>query len=70
MASVSIKDLYVDMDIKTRGVEFEIRDSNGKHLGDLVVNKKGLIWCKGKTNPKNGIEVNWNRFIDWMQEED
>jgi hypothetical protein len=68
MANVTIKDLSVVMEVKNRGVEFEIHDTSGKHLGDLVVTKGGLVWCKGKTKPANGEKVSWEAFIRWMQE--
>ena len=37
------------------------------HLGDLVVTKTHLIWCKGKTDRKNGVKVKWEEFIETMQ---
>ena len=41
---VSIKRFNVTMDVKTSGVEFEVRTPNGKtHLGDLVLTKSKLI---------------------------
>ena len=65
---VSIKSFDVKMEIKNKGVEFEVRDSKGtKHIGDCVVNKKGLIWCPGKTLPANGKQVDWNKFIKLIQ---
>lgn len=70
MPSVNIKDLHVDMEVKTRGVEFEVHNSSGKHMGDLVVKKNGLVWCKGKTKPENGEHISWDKFIDWMENGD
>ena len=67
---VSIKDLSVFMEIKNRGIEIEIRDNHGGHLGDLVLNKVGLIWCSGRTTRKNGIKRSWAQFIEWMKEEE
>ena len=63
---VSIKRFNVTMDVKTSGVEFEVRTPNGKtHLGDLVLTKSKLIWCPGATQPKNGHQIKWTEFIDW-----
>ena len=63
---VSIKDFGVDMEVKNRGIEFEVHDNAGTFKGDCYVTKSGLIWCEGKTQKKNGIRVSWDEFIDWM----
>lgn len=60
---VGIKKLAVEMDVKNRGVEFEVRNSKGEHLGDLIVKKSGLVWCRGRTTPANGIKIKWEDFI-------
>jgi len=36
---VSIKDLSVTMEIKNNGIELDVYDNSGKHLGDLVSNE-------------------------------
>ncbi len=65
---VVIKKFDVDMEVKNRGVEFEIRSPDGtQHLGDVVLTKKHVIWCKGRTLSKNGQKVTWNRFIEMME---
>lgn len=64
---VSIKDLSVDMEIKNSGVELDIYTNDGKHLGDLVVTKAALIWCKGRTGRDNGVKIPWNEFIEWAE---
>ncbi|MGB5949361.1 MAG: hypothetical protein WBG82_08580 [Parvibaculum sp.] len=65
---VSIKDLSVDMEIKQNGIELDVYSPDGtKHLGDLVITKTNLIWCKGRTTRANGVKVSWNDFIDWME---
>jgi hypothetical protein len=64
--NVSIKDFDVAMEVKNNGVELDIANSKG-HVGDLVVTKTKLIWCKGKTGRKNGIEVKWEDFIAFME---
>lgn len=67
---VGIKKLAVEMDIKNKGVEVEVRDNDGTHLGDLILNKAGLIWCPGRTRRANGIRVSWRRFIDLVTAEE
>ena len=65
---VSIKDLSVDMEIKNNGVELDVYSADGEvHLGDLVVTKSALVWCKGRVGRKNGVKVNWEDFIKWME---
>lgn len=63
---VSIKNFDVAMDVKNNGIELDISDNNGTHLGDLVVTKTRLIWCKGKTKRKNGKEISWGEFTAYM----
>jgi hypothetical protein len=61
---VGIKKLAVDMPVKNKGIELEVRDTDGTHLGDLIVSKAGLTWCHGRTRRENGIRLSWRRFID------
>ncbi len=63
---VKIKQLGVAMDIKSKGMELEIRDTSGSHLGDVVVTMTGVTWCKGRTQPENGVKVTWAQFIELM----
>ena len=65
--NVSIKSFDVKMDVKTKGVEFEVYDTQGKFLGDCIVTKTGLTWCKGRTTRAKGKRVGWDKLIDWMQ---
>jgi hypothetical protein len=67
---VSIKSFDVDMEVKNNGVEFEISDNDGNHLGDVVLTKKWVIWCEGRTRPENGIRLRWKEFIDLMKQAD
>lgn len=67
---VTIKDLSVEMNIKNRGIELDVYDNDGTHLGDLIINKKWLIWCKGKTTQANGVKISWRNFIEFMQDEE
>ena len=63
---VSIKDLGVSMDVKTKGVEIQVRDNNGKLKGDFYVTSTKLIWCPGQTSREKGHEVKWDEFIKWI----
>jgi hypothetical protein len=64
---VSVKDLAVTMEIKNKGIELDVYDNADNHLGDLVVTKTKLIWCKGKTTVDNGKSVTWTDFINHME---
>ena len=66
---VSIKSFDVAMEVKNKGIEIDICDNNGDHLGDLVVTKTKLIWCKGKKGRANGEEMTWENFIAYMEGE-
>lgn len=65
---VKIKSFDVAMDLKNRGIELEIRDPSGRFLGDLVVTKTTLIWCKGKTLRANGKKLAIGDFIEMMED--
>lgn len=64
---VSVKDFAVTMDIKNKGIELDVYDNADNHLGDLVVTKTKLVWCKGKTSVTNGKEIAWQDFIEYME---
>jgi len=68
--NVSIKDLSVSMEVKNKGIELDVYDNQDSHLGDLIVSKSGLTWCKGRTRKENGAHTSWNEFIEWMQSKD
>lgn len=59
----------IDVDIKTKGLEFKVRDNDGGHRGRCYLTQTGLIWCNGSITKKNGEQVSWNDFIDWMNGE-
>ena len=68
---VLIKSFNVNMDVKSSGVEFEVRSPDGKQqLGDCYLTMTGLIWCKGKTEKKNGVKINWDDFTTIMTSKD
>ena len=64
---VSIKDFAVSMEIKNKGIELDIYSNDDKHLGDVIVAKTGLTWCKGKTTPAKGIKISWEDFIAFAE---
>ena len=64
---VIFKKFDVEMELKNKGIELDVCDTAGKHIGDLVVTKTKLIWCPGKTQPKNGKTITWDKFIELMQ---
>jgi hypothetical protein len=63
---VSIKSFNVEMEVKNKGIEFEIQDEADGHVGDVVLKKAGLIWCRGKTQPQNGKCISWDEFMEFM----
>ncbi|AWZ01709.1 hypothetical protein RHODOSMS8_02181 [Rhodobiaceae bacterium] len=65
--TVKIKSFDVGMEVKNKGVEFEIKIDD-THVGDLIVSKTGLNWCKGRTKPTNGRKINWKKLIELIEE--
>ena len=63
---VSIKQFDVEMDVKNRGIELEIRTPKGDFLGDVVLTKTQIIWCEGKKDRKNGKCLTWDKFREMM----
>ncbi|HUU10569.1 MAG TPA: hypothetical protein VM431_08535 [Phycisphaerae bacterium] len=64
---VLIKSLGIDMQVKSKGIEFEVRSpDNSKQLGDVYLTKTGLIWCKGRTDRSHGKWIAWDKFISMM----
>jgi hypothetical protein len=65
---VKITDFGLDLDVKTKGMEFEVKSADGKkRFGDLRVTKTGLTWSKGKA--QTGNKVTWESFIKWIEEQ-
>jgi len=64
---VGIKQFDVKMELRYKGIELDVSDSSGNHVGDLVVNQTTLIWCPGKTTRKHGKVIAWDEFIQLMQ---
>ena len=63
---VRIKEFNIPMEVKTSGIEFEVRDTKGQFLGDLVLSSTRLVWCEGKTDPKHGKRISWEKFRQYM----
>lgn len=66
---VYVKDMSVSMEVKNNGIEFEVRNTDDKFLGDCIVKRSGLIWCQGRTDRRNGKKVSWDEFIEWMSKD-
>ncbi len=67
---VRIKQFNVDMEVKNRGIELQVDSPDGTtQLGDLIITKSGLTWCRGKTLRKNGKKKYWSNFIRFMENE-
>ena len=64
---VSIKDFAVQLDIGSKGIELDVSDTDGEHLGDLIVTMTGLTWCNGKKSKQKGKKTTWEEFIKSMQ---
>ena len=65
---VSIKDLQVNMELGNKGIELDIYDNDGNHLGDLRIGKATVEWCRGRTREGNGIKKQWAELISWFDE--
>ena len=65
--NVKIKDFDVAMEIKNNGIELDVADTDGTHLGDLYITKTKLVWCKGRISRDNGKEIRWADFIEHME---
>jgi len=64
---VAIKHFDVAMEIKNKGIEIDVSDPQDVHIGDLLITKSRLVWCKGKTSAKNGYHITWKKFIEYME---
>lgn len=67
--NVGIKDLSVNMDLGNKGVEFDIYDSTGNHLGDLRIGKAKIEWCRGRTRRGNGVQKSWHEIIRLLEKD-
>jgi len=60
---VWIKSFDVKMEVKTNGMELEVRDGTGQ-VGDCYVTKTGITWCRGRTQRANGIKLSWAELAE------
>jgi hypothetical protein len=61
---VNIKSFDVNMQVKSNGIEFEVRTPDGAtQLGDCYLTMTGLVWCDGRTNKANGVKISWNDLM-------
>ena len=68
---VYIKKFQVDMEVKSSGIEFEIRSPDNKdQKGDCYITKTALVWCRGRIEKKNGIKISWEDFMEIMKSKD
>ena len=61
-----IQHLNGETEVKTAHHRHQIWDNDGELQGSLYINKAKLIWCKGKTQQKNGKSTSWEDFIKYM----
>lgn len=64
---VYIKDMQLPIEVKSKGMEFEIRSPKGEFLGDMILSKTGLTWCKGKA--QIGKHKRWEEIMKYFDEE-
>lgn len=64
---VNVKKLDVAMQVKNNGIEFDVYDGT-TFLGDFIVSKAGIIWCKGKTSRANGKRIPWKKLIALLEQ--
>jgi hypothetical protein len=64
---VTVKELEVHMELGNRGIEFQVKDNDGVHLGDLRLGKGKVEWCPGRTHSGNGIKLSWRKFIELLE---
>lgn len=65
---VRIKKMDIEHNVKTNGIEFEVRNNDDSFRGDCYLTKTGLVWCEGRTQKKNGKKITWDQFIKLMNE--
>jgi hypothetical protein len=60
-----IKEIKADIELKNNGMEIEVREEkeDGARLGDIIIARAGITWCKGKVGAAKGIKLSWKEFI-------
>ncbi len=64
---VEVKNLDATIELKTKGMELEIRDPDGTFRGDLIITKTSVIWCRGRTQRENGVKIHLNDLITYLE---
>lgn len=65
---VKIKSFDVGMEVKQKGIEFEVRKPDGSaQIGDCYITMTKLIWCSTKVRKENGIWLSWAEFAEILQ---
>ena len=65
---VQIKSFDVNVNVKSKGIEFEVRTPDGSsQIGDCYVTMTGIIWCKGRTQKNNGTKIGWDELASILQ---
>ena len=65
---VRIKQFDVNMVVKSKGIELEVRTPGGSsQIGDCYVTMTGLVWCIGKTTKQNGVKVSWDELATLLE---
>jgi hypothetical protein len=65
---VVIKQFDVKMEVKSKGIEFEVRTpDDSSQLGDCYLTMTGLVWCKGRTSKQHGIKISWSDFMEILK---
>jgi hypothetical protein len=59
---VGIKSFDVEMVVKQKGIELEVKNAKGSQLGDCYATMVGLVWCKGKKQKANGVKLKWEEL--------
>lgn len=66
---VSVKDLSVSMELGNNGIELDVYDNQGKHLGDLRIGRATIEWCRGRVRNGNGNKTDWVALIEWLEQQ-
>jgi len=65
---VWIKKFDVNMEVKSKGIELEVRTPDGdRQIGDCYVTMTGLIWCNGRVGKANGIKLSWEELMELLR---
>ena len=68
---VVIKKFQIEMEVKSRGIEFEVRSPDGsEQKGDCYITKAALVWCIGKAIKENGTKISWEDFMEIMKSDE